>query len=237
MKDNPSAAERIIVAIDETSIDKINWIVKTTSPFITIYKIGSIAFTSFGPKLIEDLTGRGKEVFLDLKFFDIPNTVYKSVKQAVSYNVKMITLHALGGHEMLKKASDANNGKAILLGVTLLTSMDEKQLRDMGMDDDTQAFVSRLARTAVDAGMNGLVASGRESAKLKKMFGRDITIVVPGVRLPDKSASRDDQKRVVTPKDAFDAGADYIVVGRPVTESSDPVGAIEAILKNVKEEK
>lgn len=236
MKDERELSRRIIVALDETGAGSIDRIVRATTPFIQLYKVGSIAFTALGPKLIEDLAGKGKEVFLDLKYFDIPNTVYKAVRQAVSCGVKMITLHALGGREMLGRAVEANGGKAILLGVTLLTSMDTRQLREMGLGDDTQAFVGLLAQTAVSAGLNGLVASGQETAKLRNQFGRDITIVVPGVRLPDRSAPADDQKRVVTPKVAFDAGADYIVMGRPVTESRDPAAVIEAIIKNVKEE-
>lgn len=230
MKTNEKIPERIIVAIDDTSIDKIRWIVKTTSPFIKNYKIGSIAFTAFGPKLIEEIKSLDKGVFLDLKFFDIPNTVYKAVKQAVSLDVKMLTLHALGGYEMLRKAVEAAEGKTILLGVTLLTSMDKQQLAGIGLHGEIQESVNRLASNAVKAGIHGLVASGHEAAGLRKMFGDTITIVVPGVRLADRQASLDDQKRIVSPKLAFEAGADYIVIGRPVTESDDPAGVIGRIL-------
>jgi orotidine-5'-phosphate decarboxylase len=234
MKINEGPAGRIIIAIDDTSIDKIRWIIKATSQFIRIYKIGSIAFTAFGPKLVDEILSLDKDVFLDLKFFDIPNTVYKAVRQAVSMGVKMITLHALGGYEMLKKASEAAGGKATLLGVTLLTSMDKQQLEGIGLSGDIRNIVDRLASNAVHAGMNGLVASGQEAAQLRSRFGNTITIVVPGVRLPEQGASADDQKRIVSPKLAFEAGADYIVIGRPVTESNDPAGVISKISGTLK---
>lgn len=230
MRNKAERSEKIIIAIDETSIDKIKRIIDTTAPFIKIYKIGSVAFTTFGPKLIDDLISRDKAVFLDLKYFDIPNTVYKVIKQAVSYGVKMLTLHALGGYEMLKRACEANDGNAVLLGVTLLTSMDRAQLAGMGINGGIQEIVNKLASTAMAAGINGLVASGHELPQLRNMFGQKPIIVVPGVRLANNNLSNDDQKRVVTPKRAFNSGADYIVIGRPVTQSGDPAGVIQSII-------
>jgi orotidine-5'-phosphate decarboxylase len=232
MKDDVEYSKRIIVAIDDVSKDKMNGIIDVTAPFIEIYKIGSIAFTAFGPKIIDEIKSRNKEVFLDLKFFDIPNTVSKAVKQAVSYGVKMLTLHTLGGYEMLKAAVESNEGRATLLGVTLLTSLDASQLNRIGIDNDIEGMVQRLALLAMDAGIDGLVASGQELERLRHICGNKPVIVVPGIRL-ENEASNDDQKRIVSPKKAFDSGADYIVIGRPVTESNKPADTIKKIIKTL----
>ncbi len=229
MRDNPEYSRRIILAIDEVSKDTVNRIIDATSPFIEIYKIGSIAFTVFGPSIIDEIRNRGKEVFLDLKYFDIPNTVSKAVQQAVSYGVKMLTLHTLGGYDMLKAAAEANNGKATLLGVTLLTSLDAGQIRRIGIEHDVPDMVGRLALLARDAGIDGLVASGHELEQLRNILGDKPVIVVPGIRIQN-GVPAGDQKRVVSPKRAFESGADYIVIGRPVTESADPAGAVQKIL-------
>ena len=229
MRDNPEYSRRIILAIDEVSKDSVDRIIDATSPFIEIYKIGSIAFTMFGPSIIDEIINRGKEVFLDLKYFDIPNTVSKAVQQAVSYGVKMLTLHTLGGYDMLKAAAEANKGKATLLGVTLLTSLDAAQIGRIGIDHDVPDMVGRLAVLARDAGIDGLVASGHELEELRNILGDKPVIVVPGIRIQN-GIPAGDQKRVVSPKRAFESGADYIVIGRPVTESADPADAIQKIL-------
>ncbi len=232
MKDDAEYSKRIIVAIDDVSKDKMNGIIDATAPFIEMYKIGSIAFTAFGPKIIDEIKSRHKEVFLDLKFFDIPNTVSKAVKQAVAYGVKMLTLHTLGGYEMLKAAVESNEGRATLLGVTLLTSLNASQLNRIGIDNDIEGMVQRLALLAMDAGIDGLVASGQELERLRHICGNQPVIVVPGIRL-ENEASNDDQKRIVSPKKAFDSGADYIVIGRPVTESNKPEDTIKKIIKTL----
>ena len=229
MRDNPQYSRRIILAIDEVSKDKVNRIIDATSPFIEIYKIGSIAFTVFGPSIIDEIINRGKEVFLDLKYFDIPNTVSKAVQQAVSYGVKMLTLHTLGGYDMLKAAVEANKGRATLLGVTLLTSLDAAQIGRIGIERDVPDMVGRLAVLARDAGIDGLVASGHELEQLRNTLGDKPVIVVPGIRIQNGEPAGD-QKRVVSPKRAFESGADYIVIGRPVTESADPAGTVQKIL-------
>ena len=233
MRDNPEYSKRIILAIDEVSKDTVNRIIDATSPFIEIYKIGSITFTAFGPSIVDDIINRGKEVFLDLKYFDIPNTVSKAVRQAVSYGVKMLTLHTLGGYDMLKAAAEANEGKASLLGVTLLTSLDAAQIGRIGIEHDVPYMVGRLAEIARDAGIDGLVASGHELEQLRKSLGDKPVIVVPGIRI-ENGTPAGDQKRVVSPKRAFESGADYIVVGRPVTESVDPAGAVQKIRETLK---
>jgi|YelNatPaOPRAMG01_1025707.scaffolds.fasta_scaffold01254_14 orotidine-5'-phosphate decarboxylase len=225
-------SKKIIVAIDETSMSKISKIIDTTASFIDIYKIGSITFTAYGPDIIKEFTKMGKKVFLDLKFFDIPNTVSKAVKQAVSYGVKMLTLHTLGGYEMLRAAVEANNGEAILLGVTILTSIDQTQLERVGIHTSITDMVGSLASLALSAGVDGLVASGHELEYLRDRVGDKAIIVVPGIRLPGKT-SADDQKRIVSPKKAFDAGADYIVIGRPVTESDNPEAVIREIMETL----
>lgn len=228
MKTDASSIRRIIVALDDVSKERINRVIEATAPFIGIYKIGSIAFTAFGPKLIEDIKNRDKEVFLDLKYYDIPNTVSKAVEQAASYGVRMMTLHTLGGYEMLQAAAAANRGRSILLGVTVLTSFDNAGLRKIGIEHDTGEMVTRLAMLAHDAGIDGLVASGHEVAHLRQVTGDKTIIVVPGIRF-EQGASSDDQKRVMSPQGAFDAGADYLVIGRPVTESGDPAKVLIGI--------
>ncbi len=232
MRDNPEYSRRIILAVDEVSKDSVDRIIDATSPFIEIYKIGSIAFTVFGPSIIDEIINRGKEVFLDLKYFDIPNTVSKAVQQAVSYGVKMLTLHTLGGYDMLKAAAEANKGKATLLGVTLLTSLDAAQIGRIGIEHDVPDMVGRLAVLARDAGIDGLVASGHELEELRNILGDKPVIVVPGIRIQN-GIPAGDQKRVVSPKRAFESGADYIVIGRPVTESADPADAVQKILNTL----
>ena len=232
MRDNQDNSRRIILAIDDVKKDAIDRIIDATSPFLDIYKIGSITFTAFGPSIINEIMNRGKEVFLDLKYFDIPNTVSKAVRQAVSYGVKMLTLHTLGGFDMLKAAADANNGRAALLGVTLLTSLDASQIERIGIVHDVPSMVKRLAVLAGDAGIDGLVASGHELELLRKTVGDKPVIVVPGIRI-ENGTPAGDQKRVVSPKQAFESGADYIVVGRPVTESADPADAVQKIIETL----
>ncbi|MGB9736350.1 MAG: orotidine-5'-phosphate decarboxylase [bacterium] len=227
--DSVEISKKIIVAIDDTSRERINNIVELTAPFVSIYKIGSITFTAHGPSILEELKQKGKDVFLDLKYFDIPNTVSKAVMEAVKYGVKMLTLHTLGGEEMLKSAVEASAGRTILLGVTLLTSMDQSQLNKFGINASVSDMVEKLALLAVNAGVDGLVASGYEVGRLRNVLGNKPIIVVPGIRLKDKVAG-DDQKRIVSPKEAFDAGANYIVMGRPITESKNPGDVLRQII-------
>ncbi len=229
MKAEGTLSDKIILAIDDTSIDRIRRLIAATSPFITTYKIGSIAFTALGPGLIQEVRASGKDVFLDLKYLDIPHTVSKAVRQAVSLGVKMITLHTLGGREMMERSVEASDNRAMLLGVTLLTSMDAEQAGAVGLRGDVHEIVGRLAALALGAGLHGLVASGQEGPRLRKEFGSGPVLVVPGVRPSEYGTGSDDQKRVVTPQQAFASGADYIVIGRPVTESSDPARTLAEI--------
>ncbi len=223
-------AKKIILAIDETSIDRIRTIVKATSKYISTYKLGSIPFTAHGPIPVREIIDMGKDVFLDLKYFDIPNTVSKAVEQAINLGVRMITLHAMGGEEMLKRAVEVNSGRSMLFAVTILTSMENSQLSIIGMNGDVKDMVVGLAKMAVNTGIDGIIASGRETSLLRESFGRKPVIVVPGVRMDNNS--RNDQKRVVTPRIAFESGADYIVIGRPVTESRYPEKVLEEIIQS-----
>ena len=193
-------------------------------------KLGLQLFTAYGPDLVREIADHGYKIFLDLKLHDIPNTVAKAVQSISKLPVDLLTLHASGGAEMLEWANKARNDHAPdlnLLAVTVLTSMDARQLRSLNVDADPQAQVRHLADLSLQAGIQGLVCSPLELALLRSQFGRDPIIVTPGIR-PQGSAS-DEQKRIMTPQDAAAAGADYIVVGRPILNAPDPVAATEAI--------
>lgn len=193
-------------------------------------KVGKELFTRSGPGVVEWLVDRGFEVFLDLKFYDIPNTVYRACKAAASLKVWMLTLHAGGGREMLKAAVDAVNefaGRPLLAGVTVLTSMSAADLRDVGITDDVATQVLRLGRLALDAGADGLVCSALETEMLRREFGPAPVLVTPGIR--PAGISGDDQDRVASPAQAIRAGSSYLVIGRPVIRADDPLQALRDI--------
>lgn len=220
---------KIILALDVDNFAKAKNFVDKLYPLIKIYKIGSQIFTANGPKAVEYINKKGGEVFLDLKFHDIPNTVASAVKEAVRLRVKMLTLHICGGKEMLKAAVAAVNSEAeklkiekpILLGVTVLTSQ-----------ETSPDQVLSLARLGVDSGLDGVVCSVQEAAMLKKRILKKFIIVTPGIRL--RLGNLNDQKRVATPEDALRAGSDYLVIGRPILEAANPVQAAKDILKDMK---
>jgi orotidine-5'-phosphate decarboxylase len=181
-------------------------------------------FPRGGPELVERIRATGAEVFLDLKFHDIPNTVAGAVRSAVALGVKFATVHASGGKAMLAAAAAAAAGSGTtLLAVTVLTSLDDADLSSVGFALRAAEAVDRLAGLAVDAGIGGIVCSAKEVAAVRARVGKEVVLVTPGVRLPEDSVG--DQKRVVTPFEAVRAGANYIVVGRPITKASDPVAA------------
>jgi orotidine-5'-phosphate decarboxylase len=219
---------KLIVALDVKTCKEAKRFVVRLFPKVKIFKIGPALFTAFGPKALELVRKKGAEVFLDLKFHDIPNTVASAVKQAVRLKVKMLTLHVCGGEEMLKRAAEAAKEEAaklkikkpILLGVTVLTSDKESA--------NARKLVLERARLAKKSGLDGIVCSVREAKAVRKACGRGFIIVTPGIR--PKGAQAGDQKRVATAKDAFAAGTDYIVVGRPVLEAKDPLEAVKNIL-------
>ena len=193
-------------------------------------KVGLQLFTAYGPELVREIADRGYKVFLDLKLHDIPNTVAKAVQSIAKLPVDLLTLHASGGAEMLEWANKARNEHAPglnLLAVTVLTSMDAGQLRSLNIDAAPAAQVNHLASLSLQAGIQGLVCSPLELSALRSQFGNDPIIVTPGIR--PKGSDSDEQKRIMTPQDAAVAGADYIVVGRPILKAKDPVAATKAI--------
>jgi orotidine-5'-phosphate decarboxylase len=193
-------------------------------------KVGNELFTAEGPPLVQALVRRGFGVFLDLKFNDIPNTVAAACRAAAGLGVWMLNVHASGGRATLDAAREAvgtRPGAPKLVAVTLLTSMTQRDVTDVGFAGGALDVVQRLARLAKSAGLDGVVCSGQEAAPLRAACGRDFCLVTPGIR-PSRAAA-DDQKRVMTPRDALIAGADYLVIGRPITQAADPVAALAAI--------
>lgn len=230
---------RLIVALDADTKEKALALVERLKNDVKIFKIGSELFTSCSPGIVEDIRKKGCEVFLDLKFHDIPSTVAKSATAVVKLGVFVFNVHALGGQEMMEKAAKAaaveaeklKIDKPKVIAVTILTSMDEKSLKKIGIFDNMEIQVLRLAKLAKDSGLDGVVASAAEVKLIRKSLGKDFLIVTPGVR-PAGSASGD-QKRIATPKEAIDNGASFIVVGRPITEALDPTEAAKKILKEI----
>ncbi len=215
---------RIIVALDTDSPEAALAVVSVLSGEVGLFKVGMELFPRGGPVLIDKIRAKGAEVFLDLKFHDIPNTVAGAVKSAVALGVKFATVHASGGRAMLASAAEAAAGSGTtILAVTVLTSLDDADLASVGFALPAAEAVDRLAGLAVAAGIGGIVCSAREAAAVRSRVGKGIVLVTPGVRLPEDSAG--DQKRVVTPFEAVRAGANYIVVGRPITKAADPVAA------------
>jgi len=230
------ANERIILALDVPGYDEAIEVVRTFKDQIDIFKIGSELFTSAGPGIVEDINAMGKKIFLDLKFHDIPNTVSKTAIAAAKLRVFMFNVHTSGGFEMMKQAADTlaqyslekNVPRPKLIGVTIMTSIDNKTLRDdIGVGADMPEQVQHLASLAQKAGLDGVVASPEDAAGLRASFGEDFLIVTPGIR-PSWSAM-DDQKRASTPQAALKNGASYIVIGRAITSQTDPLGALKKI--------
>jgi len=229
--------EKLIVALDTDDLQRAQKLIKDLSPAVGVFKVGLQAFSSFGPELVNHITKTGTKVFLDLKLYDIPNTVAKAVEQIVKMDVSMITVHAHGGVKMMEAAVNAarqtasslNKPKPIILGVTVLTSMDEKDLKDLGSSRQIKDQVIHLGQMALKAGCDGVVCSPQEIGLIRQACGKDCLIIVPGIR--PKGASTDDQKRIATPEEAIKNGADYIVVGRPITQADDPLAAARGILE------
>ncbi len=226
--------EKLIVALDVDTLEEAVRLVDSLSGEVSIYKVGLAPFVEFGESLLEELERRGKKVFLDLKFHDIPNTVRRVTKAACRKNVFMINYHCLGGAGMLGEAAHVvkesladERKRPLLLGVTVLTSMTEEDLKDVGISGGTGEAALKLARLAKRAGLDGVVASAKEVREIKKEIGKDFLVVTPGIR-PLWSA-KGDQKRIATPKGALEEGADYIVVGRPIIEAKDPREAARKI--------
>ena len=221
---------RIIVALDYPSADAALQLVGQLSPELCRLKVGKELFTRAGPQLVESLVGQGFDVFLDLKFHDIPNTVASACHAAADLGVWMLNVHALGGARMLEAAREGVSRAGhspLLIAVTILTSMDETDLAAVGLAGSPLENVMRLARLAQHSGLDGIVCSSREVTPLRAELERDFKLVTPGIRPAGSQA--DDQRRIMTPVDAVTNGSDYLVIGRPVTQADDPVGILRTI--------
>lgn len=230
------ARQRLIFALDVDDFDEARSWVERLAGKVGVFKIGKQLFTRCGPEVVRMAGACGAEVFLDLKYHDIPNTVAKAGLEALKLGVRMFNVHALGGREMMQTLVtqvDAviprgEPGRPLLLAVTILTSSNDKTLRELGIDRPVAEMVPRLAKLARDAGMDGVVASPQEVGLIRDACGEDFVIVTPGVR--PAFAAQDDQKRIMTPGDALRAGADYLVIGRPISAAADPAGAVDRII-------
>lgn len=231
--------DKIILALDVGSFKEAEKFVALLREYIGIFKVGKQLFTHCGPKVIEMIHHHKGKVFLDLKFHDIPHTVAGAVKEACKLKVFMLTLHAMGGRKMMQEAVDASIKMAqkhsstppLILAVTILTSLQQEDLKDIGIASPVKEMVLHLAELSRRAGVKGVIASAREAALIKATCGGDFIIVTPGIR--PKGVVPDDQKRTLTPKEALLAGSDYIVIGRPILEAPDPLEAAKGIVEEL----
>ena len=228
------ARQRLIVALDAADVASAQAIVDRLEGRCAWFKVGLELFVAAGPAAVEPLLKQGHQVFLDLKLHDIPNTVAGAVKSAAALGVKLLTIHAAGGPAMLGAARDALAGVANppeLLAVTVLTSMDESQLKAIGVHRSAANQVELMAKVGLDAGIRGFVCSPLEVATLRQITGPEGVLVTPGIRPANATAG--DQKRIATPAEALRQGASYLVVGRPITQAENPAQAAEAILEEM----
>jgi orotidine-5'-phosphate decarboxylase len=231
---------RLIVALDVESVGEARSLVRVLAPHVACFKVGKQLFVSSGPQVVQLVRRAGRDVFLDLKFHDIPNTVARAVVEAARLGARFVDVHASGGAAMMRAARDAaaracradGRRPPVLLAVTVLTSLDASDLRAIGVPDTPATQVRRLARLAAASGMDGVVASPHEVAAIRRACGRGFTVVTPGIR--PASASPGDQKRVLTPGEAVAAGADYLVMGRPVLEARDPVAVVRDVAADMR---
>ena len=229
--------EKLIVALDVPTFREAESLVDILSSEVDIFKVGIGPFTAYGSQILEKLQKEKKKIFLDLKFHDIPNTVKNASRAAAEKGVFMMNFHCLGGRKMLeaavegaKEGTKSGGAKPILIGVTILTSMSDKDINSIGVEGTAKENVLKLAKEAKEAGLDGVVSSAQETSLIKKELGKDFVVVTPGIR--PAWAAKGDQERIVTPKDALENGSDYIVVGRPIIQAENP---LEAAIK-IKEE-
>lgn len=225
-----SAGPRIIVALDFAEVERVYVLVSRLDPKRCRLKVGKELFTLAGPKIVSELCARGFDVFLDLKFHDIPNTVARACLAAADLGVWMVNVHASGGRKMLEAARAAVldvQRPPLLVAVTVLTSLDAQDIKEIGWQGSVEDNVLRLAELAAHAGLNGVVCSPREVAILRARLGADFQLVTPGIR--PAGAGLNDQSRTLTPRQALDAGASYLVIGRPITAADDPLAALATI--------
>ncbi|MDI6752623.1 MAG: orotidine-5'-phosphate decarboxylase [bacterium] len=222
--------DRLIIALDTKDIAGAERILDETSHLCNIFKIGPGLFIKEGRDIVEAVKERGKSCFLDLKLFDIPNTVLSALESAAALNVDIITLHILGGEKMLRSVVACYLRPKLLLGVTILTSFDEQEAKRLGINLPLSDTVIELANLGNNCGLDGVVCSGAEVSQIKELFGGSLLTCVPGIRM---KSSSDDQKRVVTPEYAIANGADYIVIGRPILEADSPREVVSEIVKRI----
>jgi len=228
------AKDRLIVALDVSSAAQAQRLVQSVGEAATTFKVGKQLFTAEGPQVVRDLRASGRNVFLDLKFHDIPNTVAAAVRSASELGVQMLTVHASGGSRMLKAAAEAANqssAKPLVLAVTVLTSFTDADLQEIGLPRTVLSQVLHLGSLALAAGCGGLVSSAREVPELRRELGEGFAIVTPGVRPAGSAAG--DQARVVTPREAIAAGSTYLVIGRPILDAPDPAKAAADIIGEI----
>jgi orotidine-5'-phosphate decarboxylase len=228
--------EKIIIALDVSSNGKALQLVKEVQDLVGMFKVGSQLFTACGPQVVREIIATGSNVFLDLKFHDIPNTVIQAAVEAAKLGVSMMTIHASGGRAMMQSVSRElqekfGSSRPTVVAITVLTSLDTRALFEIGLEVPVEEQVQRFAVFAEECGMDGVVCSPQEIQRVRKSVNAKFKIVTPGIRMPDESLN--DQQRISTPHDALSTGADYIVVGRPVTASPDPRAAVERLLKLV----
>lgn len=234
------ARKKIIFALDINELSEIEQWSSLLSAKVGMFKIGKQLFTSTGPEAVRTIQRHGGEIFLDLKYHDIPNTVAQATVAAARMGVKLSNLHALGGYEMMAKTMESldkefkGGERTKVLAVTILTSSTEETLRGIGIDHSVQDMVVRLAQLAKKAGVDGVVASPHEVKLIREACGDDFLIVTPGVR--PTFASADDQKRIMTPAEAVAQGADYLVIGRPIAAAADPAKAADMIVDEIVKE-
>lgn len=227
MRVDPLGRAELIVALDLPSAEEASAMADRLAGEVDFFKVGLELFIAAGPDVVDALKAKNARVFLDLKLHDIPNQVANAVLAAGLLGADLLTVHTLGGREMMTAAADAARGVTKLIGVTILTSHDDRALREIGIEAPVKDGVSRLARLAMESGLDGVVSSVEESASLRDETGPDFLIVTPGIR--PAGAEVGDQKRAMTPADAVASGSDYLVVGRPIIGAADPAVAARAI--------
>jgi orotidine-5'-phosphate decarboxylase len=232
----PMTSKPIIVALDYDNADDALSLASRLDPQICRVKVGKELHTAAGPKVVEDLMTRGFDVFLDLKFHDIPNTVASACKVAASQGVWMVNVHASGGKKMLDAARNAIDSsqakKPLLIGVTVLTSISQSELPEIGLAPNLPAAVLRYAELTKDARLDGVVCSALEATWLRDHFGKNFKLITPGIRLA--ADTKGDQVRVVTPTEAITMGSDYLVIGRSITQAKDPIATLHKINDDIK---
>jgi orotidine-5'-phosphate decarboxylase len=223
--------KNIVVALDFDKQAEAFNLIDQLDPSLCRLKIGKEMFTHFGPNFVQDVQNKGFDVFLDLKFHDIPNTVAKAVKAAADLGVWMVNVHASGGTRMMKAAREIltpyGDDAPLLIAVTVLTSMSQEDLVELGINRQPHEHVNFLAGLAHQSGMDGVVCSAQEAQMLKTNYGKEFKLVTPGIRTAD--ASSDDQKRIMTPQRAVEAGSDFLVIGRAITKSANPIATMQEI--------